>query len=206
MAALIAMYAASHLMGQQEEKKPPETPPEKQEEKQQEEKQPEPTAAAPVDPKSYKIGPEDILGILFWRQPELSRLVQVRPDGRITLQLVGELQAGEMTPEQLQNSLVKAYSEYINEPDVLVEVRSVRSKKYYLAGQINRAGVFPLVVPITVLEALNAAGGFQEFANTKNIIILRGEKRIKFNYNEVIKGKNLSQNIYVQDGDHIIVK
>jgi polysaccharide biosynthesis/export protein len=84
-------------------------------------------------------------------------------------------------------------------------VQSVQSKKYYLAGEVNRSGSFPLVVPTTVLEAINAAGGFKEFANKGKIAILRGDQRLKFNYNEVVKGKNLKQNIYLENGDHIIV-
>ena len=162
-------------------------------------------AAAPVDPKTYQIGPEDVLAITVWREPDVSRLVQVRPDGKITLPLAGELTAGGHTPLQLQEQVTKKLSEFINQPVVNVAVQSVQSKKYYLAGEVNRSGAFPLVVPTTVLEAINSAGGFREFANKGKIVILRGDQRLKFNYNEVIKGKNLKQNIYLENGDHIIV-
>ncbi len=161
--------------------------------------------AAPVDPHSYKIGPEDQLAIRVWREPEVSGAVIVRPDGKISLPLIGEVQAGGKTPEELRRVITEKLSNYLTRPEVLVQVTAVRSKKYYITGQVMRTGAFPLVVPTTVLEALSMAGGFRDWAQKKKIIILRGRKRLKFNYNEVIKGKNLEQNVYLQDGDHIIV-
>jgi len=161
--------------------------------------------AAPVDPKSYVIGAEDQLMVRVWREPEVSAAVIVRPDGKITLPLIGEVQAGGQTPERLTDTITEKLSEFLNRPEVMVSVTAIRSKKYYLTGQVNRTGAFPLVVPTTVLEALSGAGGFQQWANRKNIVILRGSERFKFNYKEVIEGKNLSQNIYLENGDHIIV-
>ena len=149
-----------------------------------------PPVSAPVDPKTYVIGPEDILSIRVWREPELSQGVQVRPDGKITMPLIGELQAAGQTPAHLQDKVVESLTEFINKPEVIVSLLSVQSQKYYITGEVNRPGTFPLVVPITVLEALTNAGGFREFANTKKITILRGAKILKFNYNEVVKGKN----------------
>lgn len=163
-----------------------------------------PTAAA-VDPKSFVLGPEDIIAIRVWREPELSFAAQIRPDGKITMQLVGEIEAAGLTPDQLQKSVVEKLSEYINKPEVAVSVQSVQSKCYYITGEVSRSGKFPLVVPIKVLEALTNSGGFREYANTKKIVIMRSEKRIKFNFQEVIKGKNLDQNIYLENGDHIVV-
>jgi polysaccharide biosynthesis/export protein len=163
-------------------------------------------AAAPVDPKTYRIGPEDVIGVRVWREPELSGLYVVRPDGRITLPLAGELMVSDLVPEQVQAKVVELYSKFINKPEVGVSIAKVGSKKYYLVGQVQRSGTFPLVVPTTVLEAINAAGGFHEFANRKKVVIVRGAKRIKFNYDEVIKGKNVEQNIQVENGDHIIVQ
>lgn len=162
--------------------------------------------AAPVDPKAYRIGPEDVISIMVWKEKDLSGFFVVRPDGRITLPLAGEFQVAELTPEQVQAKAVELYSKFINKPEVSVSLARVGSKKYYLVGQVMKTGTFPLVVPINVLEAINSAGGFQEFANRKNVTILRGEKRIKFNYEEVIKGKNMAQNIKIENGDHIIVK
>lgn len=164
------------------------------------------TPAAPVDPKAYRIGPEDVLSIMVWREKELSGMFVVRPDGRITLPLAGEIAVAESTPEQVQAKVIELYSKFINKPEVSVSLARVGSKKYYLVGMVMRTGEFPLVVPINVLQAINSAGGFQEFANKKKVVILRGDKQIKFNYEEVIKGKNMTQNIQVEHGDHIIVK
>ncbi|HUS06785.1 MAG TPA: polysaccharide biosynthesis/export family protein [Bryobacteraceae bacterium] len=161
--------------------------------------------AAPVDPKTYIIGPEDILFIRVWREAELSGGVQVRPDGKFTLPLVGEVQAAGLTPEQVTAKLTESLSSFINKPEVVVSLQSVQSKKYYITGEVARTGIFPLVVPITILEALASAGGFKEYANPKKIVIMRGDERIKFNYKDVIKGKNKEQNIMIQNGDHIFV-
>ena len=95
-------------------------------------------AAAPVDPKTYKIGPEDILKIMVWREPELSGTLAVRPDGRITLPLVGEVEAGGLTPEALKDKVTEAYSKVVNKPEVMVSLVQVGSKKYYLVGEVNR--------------------------------------------------------------------
>jgi polysaccharide export outer membrane protein len=165
-----------------------------------------PGLAAPVDPKSYKIGANDVLAIRVWREPELSQAVVVRPDGMFTLPLIGDVKAGGLTPEELKTSLIESLGKFITKPEVTVSVQQVLSKKYYITGEVGRTGMFPLVVPTTVLEALSSAGGFREYANKKNIIIMRGNERLKFNYNDVIKGKKMEQNIHLQDGDHIIVQ
>jgi len=162
-------------------------------------------APAAVDPKTYLIGPEDILLIRVWREPEHSGLVTVRPDGKITLPLIGDIQAAGLTPDKLDAAVTEALSKYINNPDVIVSVQAVRSKRYYVTGEVNRPGAFPLVTPLRVLEALTLAGGFRDFANKKNITILRGNQRFKFNYNDVVKGKNLAQNILLENGDYVIV-
>lgn len=161
--------------------------------------------AAPVDPSTYRIGAPDILQIRVWGEERLSGPVQVRPDGKIALPLIGELQASDLTPEQLKNSLIKALDEFMNKPEVFVSVLSVLSKKFQIGGEINRPGTYPLVVPIPVLEALTNAGGFKDFAKTKKITILRKGQLIKFNYNDVVRGKNMEQNILVENGDYIHV-
>jgi polysaccharide biosynthesis/export protein len=161
--------------------------------------------AAPVDPNKYEIGPEDILFIRVWRENDFTGAVQVRPDGMISLPLIGSVKAAGLTPEKLQDELTKSLTEYINKPEVMVQVQSVQSKKYYITGEVARTGSFPLIVPTTVLEALTNAGGFRDFARTNKIVIMRGTDRIKFNYKEVIKGKKLEQNILVQNGDYIHV-
>jgi polysaccharide export outer membrane protein len=172
------------------------TPPAKAEEK--------PNTAAPVDPKSYIIGAEDVLLVRVWREPELSSTVVVRPDGRITLPLAGEVEAGGLTPDQLVQRVSEAFSKYLNKPEVFVSVMSVQSKRYYISGEVGRSGPVSLVTPTTVLQALSSAG-LREWAKKGKIVIMRGTERIKFNYNDVIKGRKLDQNIFLQDGDHIYV-
>jgi polysaccharide export outer membrane protein len=164
------------------------------------------TVGAAVDPNKYLIGPEDILYIKVWRENDFTLPVAVRPDGKITMPLIGEIQAADQTPMQLTKTLTELLTKYINNPDVTVFVTDVRSKKYYIIGEVNRAGPFPLVTPTTVLEALGNAGGFREFANTKKIRILRGDKVFNFNYNDVTRAKHLEQNIYLENGDKIIVR
>jgi polysaccharide export outer membrane protein len=164
----------------------------------------EPAIAAPVDPKTYRIGAEDVLSIRVWRENDLSSSVVVRPDGKITLPLAGELEAAGMTPEQLTVKVTEALSKFLNKPEVIISVVSVQSKRYYLSGNVGRSGPVPLVTPTTVLQALSASG-LGQWAKKSKIIIMRGTERIKFNYDDVIKGKKLEQNIYLQDGDHIFV-
>jgi polysaccharide export outer membrane protein len=160
---------------------------------------------APVDPRTFKIGPEDILLIRVWREPELSGPLAVRPDGKITIPLAGEIQAGDLTPEQLTKVISDALAKFINRPEVLVQVQSVHSKKYLVSGEVQRPGSYPLVTPVTVMEAIVEAGGLREFANKKKIVVIRGSQRLKFNYNDVIRGKNPSLNVQVENGDHIVV-
>lgn len=160
-----------------------------------------------VDPNKYSIGAEDILYIQVWREQDFTRMVAVRPDGKITMPLLGELQAAGETPMQLTKDLTEKLGNYVNRPDVTVTVEQVRSKKYYIDGLVARPGEYSLVTPTRVLEALSKAGGFQEFANIKKIKILRNEGKeiFKFNYKDVSRGKHLEQNIELKTGDHIIV-
>lgn len=162
-------------------------------------------AGAPVDPKTYLIGAEDILQIKVWREADLSGPVGVRPDGKISLPLIGDLQASGLTPEKLAAIITEGFSKFVTNPEVMVQVASVNSKKYFVSGEVQRPGSYPLVVPTTVLEAIAIAGSLRDYANAKNVLIMRGPKRYKFNYKEVIKGKNLAQNILLESGDHIVV-
>ena len=168
------------------------------------EKSPESSAAA-VDPNKYLIGPEDLLFIRVWREPDFTLPAAVRPDGKITMPLIGDVQAGEQTPMQLTKTITELLGKYINNPDVNVIVQEVRSKKYYIDGEVNKPGTYLLVTPTTILEALSNAGGFRDFANSKKIRILRQGNILHFNYKDVSRGKNLEQNIKVESGDHIIV-
>src|SRR5580700_7690860 len=163
------------------------------------------SVAAPVDPDKYQIGPEDLLFIRVWREPDFTLPVAVRPDGKITMPLIGEVPASGQTPLQLTATLKQLLTQYLNNPDVNVFVTEVRSKKFYIDGEMNRPGWFALVTPTSVLEALSRGGGFREFANTRKIRVLRGGEVRHFNYKDVTKGKHLEQNIAVENGDHIIV-
>ncbi|MBI5086008.1 MAG: polysaccharide biosynthesis/export family protein [Acidobacteria bacterium] len=161
-------------------------------------------APAPVDPKTYKIGAEDVLNIRVWREPELSGNVVVRPDGKVTLPLAGEVDAAGLTPEQFGTRVAEALGKFLNKPEVIISVASVQSKRYFISGNVSRSGPVPLVTPTTILQALSSAG-LGQWAKKNKIIVMRGTDRIKFDYSQVIKGKKLEQNIYLQDGDHIFV-
>ena len=161
---------------------------------------------APIDPKTYVIGPEDVLMIKVWREPEISGNAIVRPDGKISMQLLSEIQAAGLTPETLGGNIAEGLSKFYTHPEVSVAVVQVQSKKYFIMGEVQKTGAFPLVVPTTVMEALVNAGGFRDFANTKNILIMRGNQRFKFNYKDVVRGKNLEQNILLQSGDQIVIR
>ena len=160
-----------------------------------------------VDPKTFVIGADDILLVRVWRDAEVSGQVTVRPDGKITLQLLGEIQAAGLTPEALTQSIYDGMSKLkqLEKSEVTVTILQVNSRKYIIQGEISRPGSYSLLVPTTVLEAIGHAGGFREFANEKKIMILRNGTQLKFNYKDVIHGKNLSQNILLQPGDQIIV-
>ena len=158
-----------------------------------------------VDPNTFQLGAEDIIFVSVWKDPDFTRAHIVRPDGKITLPLVGEVQAAGLTPVQLAKSITEKLTTMMKDPKVDVSVTQVNSKRYYIQGEVNKAGAFPLIVPTTVLEALSNSGGFRDFANKKNIVILRKGQRLKFNYNDVIKGKNMEQNIYLEHGDYIVI-
>jgi polysaccharide export outer membrane protein len=164
------------------------------------------TVGLPIDPKSYVIGPEDILRIAVWREVDLSGVKGVRPDGKITMPLIGDLQAAGLTPDRLTAQLKTALMEYIKQPDITVEVIQVNSKSYSITGGVNRPGRYPLVVSKTIFDAINDAAGFKEFANQKHIVVLRGSKRLEFNYKEFVGGKHPEKNIVLENGDTILVK
>jgi polysaccharide biosynthesis/export protein len=162
-------------------------------------------SVAAVDTKTFTVGPEDVLRLEVWDDTSFSGLYTVHTDGAITLPLIGDIEVGGLTHLEIEALIIKALSKYMLKPLVTVNVQAVFSRKYYIDGQVGRAGEFSLQSPTTVLEALSKAGGFRDFANLKKVYILRGDKRIPFNYKEVIHGKNLSQNIPLEPGDHIIV-
>ncbi len=163
------------------------------------------SAGAPVDSGSYKVGPSDILFISIWKEGEFSGPVSVHEDGKITLPLVGDLQAGGKTPKEIEKIVADALSKYVVNPLVTVTVQQVLSKKYYLDGEVAKPGEYSLVAPTTVLEAISKAGGLALFANAKKIYILRNSKQISFNYKDVIRGKHMEQNILLKPDDHVFV-
>jgi polysaccharide export outer membrane protein len=161
--------------------------------------------AAPVDAKTYVIGAEDVIFVKVWRDTDVSGQFLVRPDGRISVPLIGDVTASGCTPEQLEKDISERLSKFIRDPQVNVGILAVGSKKYFILGEVNKPGSFPLVVPTNVLEALVNAGGFRDFANTTKILILRGNKHFTFNYKQVTHGKKAEQNILLESGDKIIV-
>ncbi len=158
-----------------------------------------------VDPKTYVIGAQDVLSIKVWREQDFTGSYTVRPDGKITLPLIGDVQAGGLTPERLGEQLKQGLSNFINSPDVSVSLQTVGSKKFYITGEVNRPGEYILAIPTKVFDALSNSGGFRDFANKKKIVIIRGTDRLKFNYQDILKGKNLEQNIFLENGDTVVV-
>lgn len=158
--------------------------------------------------KDYRIGTEDLIEVIVWDEPNFSREVVVRPDGKISLPAVGDIQAEGLTPEALTEHLQEVLSQYIKTPRVSVIVRAINQKVYVL-GQVRTPGVFPLQSDMTLLQAIAAAGGFAEWAKKGNIILLRhtqdGEQRIKVNLRKVIRGKKGGEDVLLQPGDKIIV-
>ena len=157
----------------------------------------------------YLIGPEDVIEVFVWKEPDVSRVVLVRPDGKISLPLIGDIKAEGLSPKALAEELKRAFSEYIEAPEVSVIVNEVNSPKIYVMGKVNSPGVFPLRSEITVLQAITLAGGFAEWAKKSKVIILRktGEKdkRIVVNIDRVIDGKKGAEDVRLQPGDRIIV-
>jgi len=157
----------------------------------------------------YKIGPQDVLRIDVWKEPEISRTAPVRPDGRITLPLVNDVQAAGLTSTQLATVIADGLRKFLTNPQVTVGVTEINSRRVYVTGEVTRPGAFPLLPNMTVLQALSSSGGFSQFAKLKGIYVLRTEdgKQVKhpFNYKEVVSGKKPELNILLQPGDVIVV-
>jgi polysaccharide biosynthesis/export protein len=170
--------------------------------------QPNTHAVLPND-ANYVIGPSDMLNIDIWKQPDISRTIPVRPDGKISLPLLNDVQASGLTPLQLEAELTDKLKGFVNSPQVTVIVTQVNSQRVYVLGQIGRPGPVDMLPDMTVLQAIAAAGGPAQFAKDKSIYILRNEngkqQKIPFNYPDVIKGKHPEQNILLKPGDTIVV-
>jgi polysaccharide biosynthesis/export protein len=164
---------------------------------------------AVVPPADYVIGPADQLSIVFWRDKDVSADVVVRPDGKISLPLLNEIQAAGFTPEQLRAHLVEAATQYLEQPNATVVVKEIHSRNAYITGKVTRSGTYALTVDITVMQLIALAGGLLEYADDKNIVIIRNEggrqQYLQFNYREVINRKNSQQNVVLRPGDTVVV-
>ena len=169
-----------------------------------------PPQVAAVPPKGFVIGVEDVLNINVWKEPEISRILPVRPDGMITLPLVGEIKATGLTPVQLQDEITTELKKFLSDPQVTVIVVEVHSLTFNVMGQVQKPGYFPLTRRMTVLDAIALSGGFQPFAKQKKIYVLRTlpdgkQVRLSFNYKDVIKGKRPDENIELKPRDTVVV-
>jgi polysaccharide export outer membrane protein len=159
---------------------------------------------------AYVIGNDDKLAISVWKEPDLTRELPVRSDGKISLPLVGEIVAAGRTPLQLEMDISNRLRSFITVPEVTVIVEAINSKKYNIVGYVGRPGTYPLTLTTTVMDAIALAGGFRDFAKSKGVYILRPnadgtQARLNFNYKDFIKGKNLQQNVKIEPNDTIIV-
>ena len=177
---------------------------------------PKPTAAAPraatpsAAPSDYVIGPEDVLQVSVWKNETLSRVVPVRPDGKISLPLLHDIQASGLTSMQLRDKISKALGEFMPHPEVSVIVTDVRSFRVSIMGEVQRPGVLLLKSSTTVLEAIAMAGGFRDFASPSKITVVRkganGQtEKIPFNYNRAIRSGDGENDIFLKTGDVIVV-
>jgi polysaccharide biosynthesis/export protein len=166
------------------------------------------TAGVQVGP-DYVIGPADSLEINVWKENDLDAKVPVRPDGKISLPLLGDVTASGFTPTQLAADLSQRLKKYVDDPRVTVVVTAVNSRRIYIVGEVLHTGAYPLLGNMTVLQALSGAGGFSPFASLKNIYVLRNQDgtqvKMPFNYKKVIKGENMQQNVQLRPGDTIVV-
>jgi polysaccharide export outer membrane protein len=164
---------------------------------------------SPISAPAYMIGAEDVLDIAVWKEPDVSRVVPVRPDGRISLPLIHDVQAAGLSPQQVADVLTEKLRAYLNEPQVTVIVKEINSQRVFVVGEVQRAGAFALLPGMNILQALSFAGGFTQYADVKKIHVvrLRAGKQIElpFNYRDVLKGEKSEQNIKLEAGDTIVV-
>ena len=163
-----------------------------------------------VDNKTYVIGENDVLEVDIWKNKDISRTIPVRPDGKISLPLIGEIQASGMTPLQLQDDIAQRLKSFLANPEVTVIVTDPRSRHFNILGQIAKPGEYSLSQSMTVLDAISVAGGFRDFAKETKIYVLRtkpdgSQERLPFNYKDAIKGKKPENNVVLKPGDTIVV-
>lgn len=164
---------------------------------------------SPAENSTFVIGNEDVLAISVWKEPELSRSIPVRTDGKISLPLIGEVQATGKTPNQLQAEITTGLQSFMSEPEVTVIVQEIKSKRFNILGHVQKPGSYLLNPPTTLVDAIAIAGGFRDFAKIKHIYVLRDaggkEIRLPFNYKQVIKGSHSNENIELQPRDTVVV-
>jgi polysaccharide export outer membrane protein len=160
-------------------------------------------------PPEYVIAVDDVLTVVFWQEQMAPMEVVVRPDGKISLPLLNDVQAAGFTPEQLAVRLEELAARYITDPDATVIVKEIRSRRVFVLGEVGTPGMVPLIKDMTVLQLIAVGGGLLEYADKGNIVIIRTadgqEQRLKFNYNDVVSGKNVQQNIFLLPGDTVVV-
>ena len=170
---------------------------------------PTPAGSLVTPPADYVIGDGDVLAISYYKEKDMTADYVVRPDGKITLPLLNDLAASGLTTDQLREKLTQQSAKFFVDPNITVGVRTINSRKMFITGGVNKPGPIDLLVPLDVMSAISVAGGLKEYANGKNIIVLRTEggkqKAIRFNYKEVSEGKNLDQNIPLKPGDKVVV-
>jgi polysaccharide biosynthesis/export protein len=159
---------------------------------------------------TFVIGDDDVLMISVWKEPDLSKQITVRSDGKISLPLIGDIQAADRTPSQLEMDVTDKLKNFITDPQVAVIVQEVHSLKFNILGQVSKPGSYPLLAGTTIVDAIATAGGLKDFAKKKGIYVLRpstsgGETRIEFNYDDFLKGKNTKQNILLKSHDTVVV-
>jgi polysaccharide export outer membrane protein len=156
----------------------------------------------------YVIGPEDVLHVAVWREADLTATLPVRPDGKISLPLLNDVQASGLTPQQLADSVREKLKKYIADPRVTVVVTQINSKRIFMVGEVLHPGPMSMIANMTVLQALSSAG-LNQFANTKRIYVLRTEngkqQKLPVNYRKLVKGEQIEQNYLLQPGDEIVV-
>jgi polysaccharide biosynthesis/export protein len=169
---------------------------------------PKPVKQATDDP-NYMIGAQDVLDISVWKEPELTRTVPVRPDGKISLPLLNDVVAAGRTPVQLANQITESLKKFVTNPQVTVIVSQINSQRVYILGEVNRPGAYPLLPGMSVLQGLSSAGGFTQFAKMNKLYVLRIEngqqQKHPFNYKDVLSGKRPDENIQLRAGDTIVV-
>jgi polysaccharide export outer membrane protein len=159
-----------------------------------------------VQKATYVIGPEDVLFLNVLHQQDVTQSLEVRPDGFVSVRFAGEIKAAGSTAQQLSDVIAEKLTVYFNHPEVNIQVIGIRSKKYYMSGEIRKPGAYPLTSPKTIYEAMIDAGGPADFAKKTKIYVLRsGQEKIPFNFKEVSQGKNLKQNILLENGDVVVV-